>query len=61
MPLVNESIDHFVRMATARDVPITFIDYQDGVHAFDVQQKSERSSEIIEQTVAFFKARLGTD
>jgi dienelactone hydrolase len=61
VPFVNESIDHFVRMATARDVPITLVDYQDGVHAFDVQQKNERSSEIIEQTVAFFRAHLGIE
>lgn len=61
VPLVNESIDHFVSMATASDVPSTHVDYQDGVHAFDLQQKNERSSQIIEQTVAFFRAGLGVE
>jgi hypothetical protein len=61
VPLVNESIDHFVGMATASDVPIAVVDYQDGAHAFDVQQKNERSSEIIEQTLPFFRACLGLE
>ena len=59
VPLVNESIDHFVSVATASDIPITFVDYQDGVHGFDFQQKNERSAEIIEQTLEFVRANLG--
>lgn len=61
VPLVNESIDHFMSVAAASDVPVTSIAYQDGVHGFDFHQKNERSAEIIEQTLEFMRMNLAIE
>jgi dienelactone hydrolase len=55
---LNETIDHFVREARSRDVPLTLVDYAEGRHAFDIVDDSERSREIVEGTLAFLQSHL---
>jgi len=59
VPYVNDSIDHFVDAARAEGIPLTRIDFENGVHGFDEKQKSDpRSGEIIKQTLDFMKKNL---
>jgi hypothetical protein len=59
IPYVNDSIDHFVEAARAKGIPLTKTDFENGVHGFDVEQKSDpRSGEIIKQTLEFMKKHL---
>jgi dienelactone hydrolase len=59
IPYVNKTIDHFAAAAKAEGVPMTFIEYEKGIHAFDVAQKEpKQSGEIIKQTLDFLKAKL---
>lgn len=59
IPYVNDSIDHFIDAARIKGVPLTRIDFENGVHAFDAQQKSEpRAGEIVKQTLEFMKKNL---
>lgn len=59
MRYANESIDHFVSVASDSDVDVTLIDFQEGGHAFDELMRSHpRAAEIIEETLEFAKARF---
>ncbi len=59
IPFVNDSIDHFIGLAKTIGVPLLKIDFEDGVHAFDVEQRADpRSAEIIRQTLEFMKKHL---
>jgi len=55
---LNETIDRFVREARSRDVPLTLVDYAGGRHAFDIVDDTERSRQIVRQTLAFMRAQL---
>lgn len=56
--LVNDSTDYFVAEAMRSNVPLTFINYPDGQHDFDVLDDTEISKLIIRQTVDFMKTHL---
>lgn len=59
VPYVNASIDHFVALAQTAGVPVTFIDFAEGVHGFDFGQKgNDRAAEIIRQTLEFLRKNL---
>jgi acetyl esterase/lipase len=58
-PFLNESIDEFVQLAVAKNVPITFMNHPEGVHGFDMLNDNERSREIIRATLEFIKMHLG--
>jgi acetyl esterase/lipase len=58
VPFVNESIDHFMSAAAASDMLITLVEYAEGAHGFDTERWTDRSSEIIEQTLEFMKTNL---
>jgi acetyl esterase/lipase len=55
---LNQSIEHFVCKATKRNLPLTFVNYADGQHAFDVENSTRRSQEIIKQTLEFLHEHL---
>ncbi|NIO00757.1 MAG: hypothetical protein GTO42_01240 [Candidatus Latescibacteria bacterium] len=61
LPHVNESIDHFMANFADEAIPITYIEYKDGLHGFDVEQRTDQSAEIIEKTIKFMKLHLGID
>lgn len=57
-PFLNESIDEFVQLAVANNVPITFMNHPAGRHAFDMLDDNARSREIIRATLEFIKTHL---
>jgi len=57
-PRLNETIDRFLGKAVVRNMPVTFTNYSDGPHAFDILDDSEISREIIKQTLAFIRFHL---
>jgi len=57
-PFINESIDEFVQLAIAKNVPITFMNHPEGMHGFDMLNDNERSREIIRTTLEFIKVHL---
>jgi hypothetical protein len=60
IPYVNDSIDHFVELAKKAGAPLTKVDFAEGVHGFDEQQRSDpRATEIVRQTLDFMKTNLG--
>ncbi len=57
-PFLNESIDEFVQLAIAKNVPVTFMNHPEGVHGFDMLNDTERAREIIRATLEFIKEHL---
>jgi acetyl esterase/lipase len=57
-PQRNQSIESFICEATKRNLPLTFMNYSDGQHAFDVENDTVRSQEIIKSTLAFLHEHL---
>ena len=41
------------------DVQITLVEYAEGMHGFDTKKLSDRSRELIKQTLEFMKRKLG--
>ena len=59
MRYVNDSIDHFVDVASDGDVDVTVFEFEEGRHAFDEEMRSHpKSAEIIEQTLEFTRTRF---
>lgn len=58
IPTMDDSIDHFVREALAKNVALTVANHPHGVHGFDNQTDDERSREIIQSAIAFMKSHL---
>ena len=57
-PFLNESIDEFVQVAIAQNVPITLMNHPSGVHGFDMLNDDDRSREIIHATLEFLRTHL---
>jgi dienelactone hydrolase len=57
-PGLNEALDRFVAKSLNRNLPITFVNYPAAPHAFDLLLDSERSREIIRQTLTFLRFHL---
>lgn len=58
VPTINDSIDRFTSLALSKNLPITIVNHQNGVHGFENQNDDERSREIIQSAVAFMKLHL---
>ena len=50
---LNIKLDKFVEKAREASIPLEFVDYEDGIHGFDVWQDTDESREIIKQTLEF--------
>jgi dienelactone hydrolase len=61
MPNLNDSIDHFVKNSVSNNLPITFINYPKGHHAFDIIDNNETSREIIQRTIKFIQYHLSVN
>jgi hypothetical protein len=61
VPNINEAWDHFVDYVRGEGATVTLIDYEEGVHGFDTQQKTQESAQIIADTVDFMKENFGMD
>jgi len=55
---LKETIDRFVDAAETAEAPLTFVDYPTGPHGFETEDQSERSSEIVAQTLRFLQSHL---
>ena len=57
-PQLNESIEYFVSQATRRNLPLTFVNYAEGRHGFDLENDTGSSREIVKHTLAFLQEHL---
>ena len=57
-PGLNESIDRFVAAALTLNRPLTLVNHASGGHAFDLQQDTAMSREIIRRVLDFLKGQL---
>jgi fermentation-respiration switch protein FrsA (DUF1100 family) len=56
--IVKNTTDYFVAQAIKSNAQLTFINYSDGQHDFDILDDTEISKLIIRQTVDFMKTYL---
>ena len=57
-PNLNNAITLFVMQAINRNLPLTFVNYTDGRHAFDIFDDTEETRRIIGNTFEFVKQRF---
>jgi tetratricopeptide (TPR) repeat protein len=57
-PNLNQGLDVFAQSAIAQGLQISFVNYAEGQHAFDLFDDTDQSREIISQTIAFMKFHL---
>ena len=55
---LNIKLDKFVEKAREANIPLEFVDYEDGIHGFDYWQDTDESREIIKQTLEFMHTHL---
>lgn len=55
---LNIGIENFLQEALKQDTRVEFINYLEGIHAFDIYDRSEESISIIKRTVAFLQKNL---
>ena len=58
MQIVNETTDHFVAEAMKANAQLTYINYSEGQHDFDILDDTKISRSIIRQTVDFLTTHL---
>ena len=58
IPSLNESIERFMRAALANRIRIDFALHPTGVHGFDQRDHDERSREILESVMTFYRTHL---
>ncbi len=56
--MLNSAIDNFVRTAVQEDMDVTFVNYVDGHHSFDIWDETEESRNIVRQTLDFMSSNL---
>jgi len=57
-PALARSVQLFVDAANSAGLDISVVDYLEGQHGFDVVDDTERSRELVLDTVAFFRGHL---
>lgn len=55
---LNQGIDAFVKNSIDYELNLDFITYLEAPHAFDIFTDTDRSRQIVQQTLAFFKNNL---
>jgi dienelactone hydrolase len=55
---LNTSLDTFLTKALARNLPLRVINYPSGAHAFDLDEDTDASRDIVRQTIAFLRFQL---
>jgi len=55
---LNDTIDAFVAAALEQNQPIALVNYDEGVHSFDLEQDTEMTRETIARILAFFRFNL---
>jgi len=56
--IINNGIDNFLVKALQQDIPLEFINYLEGMHAFDIFNDCDESREIIVRTLDFMGKHL---
>ena len=59
--VINDSIDRWAAQALALDLPVTVINYPQGLHGFDLRNDTAQSRSIISQTLDFLHFNLTTE
>ena len=59
--VINDSIDRWTAQALALDLPVTVINYPQGLHGFDLRNDTAQSRSIISQTLDFLHFNLTTE
>jgi predicted peptidase len=59
--IVKKTTDYFVNESINSNIPLTFINYDEGQHDFDVLDDTPTSREIIKQTIDFMHFHLIED
>jgi dienelactone hydrolase len=57
-PLLNATVDTFLREALAAGVPLELLNHPTGQHAFDILDDDARSKEVLARTLEFLKTHL---
>lgn len=57
-PGLNAALDHFVKQARAKNLPVEVLEHPQGRHGFDTLDDNPRTREILAATFEFLKARL---
>lgn len=57
-PGLNQTADRFVSHALAANLPLTLLNHAQGVHAFDIEDDSERSRLVIQQILSYLRINL---
>lgn len=57
-PNLNQGIDRFTQAAVAQGLAVSFVNYPEGHHGFDLLDNTEESREIIKRTIDFIKFHL---
>ena len=55
---LNSSLDTFLARALARNLPLRFINYAAGAHAFELDEDTDTSRDIVRQTLEFLQFHL---
>jgi acetyl esterase/lipase len=59
VPEINPSIDRFVAAANSKGATVDLLTHPTGRHSFDILDPGDRSSQIIERTLAALRRSLG--
>ena len=54
-------MDHFIEYVSSEGATVIVIEYEEGVHGFDTEQKTPESADVIRQTVEFMLAGFGLE
>jgi hypothetical protein len=57
-PYLNLSITNFYEKALNQNLPITLINYPEGLHGFEIYNDNETTRQIIKNTIEFWKSNL---
>jgi hypothetical protein len=59
-PNLNQSIERWVSQAITLEVPVSFVNYPEGRHGFELIDDTPESRQIVEQTLDFLQHHLTT-
>lgn len=59
-PAINASVDAFAAAAMRLGAPVEVVDYPEGIHAFDIDQDTDASRDVIAKAIVFVKKHLIT-
>ena len=58
MPELNKTLDEFIAAVLQHNLPVTIVNHPSGPHAFDLVDDTRATRAVIQQMLAFIRARL---